>query len=323
MKKLLSTLFLLLLTVCLFAQAPQRMSYQAVVRNANNSLVANQNVSVRITLLQGSATGAAVYTENHTVLTNANGLMTLEVGGGNATNGTFSSINWANGPFFIKSEIDPDGGINYSVTTTQQLMSVPYALYAETSGDFGLIDSLQSEMNSLQNVVSRQDSLINALNNQIDTQSDSCVYFIRMNDSYGDGWNESYIVVTTSSGLQNITIPNGNYAMETITVAPGDSVFFFWQPGRFESECSFTISNSSDSIVYSCQDVSALNGMFYFYSGNCPLSIFDKFNILTDQISYQDSVITTLNNQINPTFICGTSTVTDHEGNVYNTVKIG
>lgn len=133
MKKLLYTLSLLLLTVCLFAQAPQKMNYQAVVRNANNSLVANQNVSVRITLLQGSATGAAVYTEYHTVQTNANGLMTLEIGGGNAINGIFSSIDWANGPFFIKSEVDPEGGVNYNVTTTQQLMSVPYALYAETS----------------------------------------------------------------------------------------------------------------------------------------------------------------------------------------------
>ncbi len=135
MKKLLTLLFTLFLLAGAFAQAPQKMNYQAVVRNANNSLVANQNVSVRITLLQGSATGAAVYAETHNVQTNANGLMTLEIGGGSATNGSFAAIDWANGPYFIKSEIDPDGGINYSVTSTQQLMSVPYALYAATSGN--------------------------------------------------------------------------------------------------------------------------------------------------------------------------------------------
>ncbi len=135
MKRLFTLFAMFLLSVCLFAQAPQKMNYQAVVRNANNSLVANQNVSVRITLLQGSATGAAVYSETHNVQTNANGLMTLEIGGGNAADGSFATIDWANGPYFIKSEIDPEGGINYSVTTTQQLLSVPYALYAATSGN--------------------------------------------------------------------------------------------------------------------------------------------------------------------------------------------
>ena len=141
MKKLFSTIFLLLIALCLFAQAPQKMNYQAVVRNANNSLVANQSVSARISILRGSATGAFVYSETHTVTTNANGLMTIEIGSGNATIGYFAQIDWANGPYFIQSEIDPEGGINYSVTSTQQLLSVPYALYAGSaangfSGDY-------------------------------------------------------------------------------------------------------------------------------------------------------------------------------------------
>ncbi len=135
MKKIFTLIATLLLSICLFAQAPQKMNYQAVVRNASNSLVANQNVSVRISILQGSATGAAVYSETHNVQTNANGLMTLEIGGGSVANGSFIAIDWANGPYFIKSEIDPEGGINYNVTTTQQLLSVPYALYAATSGN--------------------------------------------------------------------------------------------------------------------------------------------------------------------------------------------
>ena len=88
-------------------------------RNANNFLVANQNVSARISILQGGATGAAIYTENHSVKTNANGLITLEIGNGTVVSGTFAAIDWAKGPFFLKSEIDPEGGITYSVTTTQ------------------------------------------------------------------------------------------------------------------------------------------------------------------------------------------------------------
>ena len=136
MKRIFTTFFLLTL-VCLsaWAQAPQKMSYQAVVRDANNTLVANQNVSARISILQGSATGSAVYTETQTVATNANGLMTLSIGEGTVVSGNFGSIDWANGPYFLKSEIDPNGGISYTIESVQQLMSVPYALYAATSGN--------------------------------------------------------------------------------------------------------------------------------------------------------------------------------------------
>lgn len=131
MKKIITLFFVLMLTVAaVFAQAPQRMSYQAVVRDASNALVSNHTVSARISILQGSITGAAVYVETHTTTTNVNGLMTIEVGGGNIAGGAFDQIEWGNGPFYIKSEVDPDGGINYSIESVQQLLSVPYALYA-------------------------------------------------------------------------------------------------------------------------------------------------------------------------------------------------
>ncbi|MBQ3749796.1 MAG: hypothetical protein II865_00620 [Bacteroidales bacterium] len=143
MKKHLLFLSALLLSVtALFAQAPQKMSYQAVVRNTNNTLVTNQSVSAKISILQGGVNGTPVYVETHFVTTNANGLLTLEVGNGTAVSGSMATVNWANGPFFLKSEIDPDGGINYSIEGTQQLLSVPYALYAEKAGNvpaFGIV----------------------------------------------------------------------------------------------------------------------------------------------------------------------------------------
>ena len=136
MKKSLLFLFVLMLSaVALFAQAPQKMSYQAVVRNANNTLVTNQNVSAKISILQGSINGTPVYVETHYATTNINGLLTIEVGNGTVVSGSMATVNWANGPFFLKSEIDPNGGINYSIEGTQQLMSVPYALYAEKAGN--------------------------------------------------------------------------------------------------------------------------------------------------------------------------------------------
>jgi uncharacterized protein (TIGR02145 family) len=136
MKKFTTLIALILLCVtALFAQVPEKFSYQAVVRNASNALVANASVNVRVSVLQGSATGNAVFVETHAAVTNANGLMTLEIGGGSVQQGSFVGIDWANGPYFLKTEIDPAGGSNYSLTTTQQLMSVPYALYAKDAGN--------------------------------------------------------------------------------------------------------------------------------------------------------------------------------------------
>ena len=136
MKKIFSVFAILMMAfVAVFAQTPQKFSYQAVVRDAGNNLVATQAVGVRISILQGSATGSTVYVETQTVTTNANGLMTLEIGGGTVVSGDFAAINWANGPYFLKTETDPTGGTNYTIEGTQQLLSVPYALYAATSGN--------------------------------------------------------------------------------------------------------------------------------------------------------------------------------------------
>jgi hypothetical protein len=119
------------------AQAPQKMSYQSVIRNAIGALVANQAVGVKISLLQGSATGTAVYVETQNPTTNANGLASFQIGGGTVVSGSFANINWAAGPYFVKTETDPTGGSNYSIAGTTQLLSVAYALYAANSGTQG------------------------------------------------------------------------------------------------------------------------------------------------------------------------------------------
>jgi len=139
MKKQIIFLISVLLTVNLFSQAPQKMSYQAVIRNANNVLVNSSNIGMRISILQGSATGTPVYVETQTPTTNAFGLVSLEIGTGTIITGTFSSINWANGPYFIKTETDPTGGINYTIVGTSEFLSVPYALYSlnSTAGPIG------------------------------------------------------------------------------------------------------------------------------------------------------------------------------------------
>ena len=130
MKKIIKILAAVLFTANVFAQAPQLMSYQAVIRNSGGTLVTNQNVGMRIQVLQGSQFGGAVFVETQTGTTNANGLVTFEIGNGTAVLGTVTAINWANGPYYIKTETDPAGGTNYTIASTTQLLSVPYALYA-------------------------------------------------------------------------------------------------------------------------------------------------------------------------------------------------
>jgi hypothetical protein len=124
----------LVLTVSLFAQSPQKMSYQAIVRNAAGKLVQNSNVGIRISILQGSATGPVVYTETHSATTNANGLVSLEIGAGTTT-GNLSDINWPTGVYFLKTETDPAGSTNYSITGVSQLLSVPYSLFSQVAGN--------------------------------------------------------------------------------------------------------------------------------------------------------------------------------------------
>ena len=137
MKKITLALLLLSSFTILFAQAPQKMNYQSVIRKTDGALVASALVSIKTSILIGSATGTATYVETQTTTTNNNGLATIEIGGGTPVTGTFAAINWGAGSHFIKTEIDPTGGSNYTISGTSQLLSVPYALYAGSSQNKG------------------------------------------------------------------------------------------------------------------------------------------------------------------------------------------
>jgi len=133
MKKVFTILVAVIISAGVFAQAPEKMSYQAVIRDLNNNLVTNQTVGMQISILQGSLAGPAVYIETHTPLTNDNGLVSLEIGTGVVVDGDLLTIDWANDIYFIKTETDPEGSTDYSITGISQLLSVPYALHAKTA----------------------------------------------------------------------------------------------------------------------------------------------------------------------------------------------
>lgn len=154
MKKISMVLFIInLSTGLLLSQVPQRMSYQSVIRDVGNNLLKNQAVGIRISILQGSISGTAVYIETQTPTTNNNGLVSIEIGNGIVVSGLFKNINWSSGTFFIKTETDPTGGTDYTIIGTTQLLSVPYALYAETSGTSLKMDSLKLVVSTMESML--------------------------------------------------------------------------------------------------------------------------------------------------------------------------
>jgi hypothetical protein len=129
-------LFLLFISGTLTAQVPQKMSYQAIIRDVNNNLLSQKKISIRISILRGTLETTAVYTESHNGRTNLNGLISLQIGTGQILFGIFSKIDWSKGPYFIFTETDPDGGFDYRIKGKSELLSVPFALYAGNNSTF-------------------------------------------------------------------------------------------------------------------------------------------------------------------------------------------
>ena len=127
---ILRILMLVIFPLLGISQAPQKINFQSVLRNTNGEVVSNSAVSLKISILSGTITGTAVYIETHAKTTDAGGLMSLQIGGGTVLSGVFGDINWGSSAHFIKLEADFSGGNSYVLLGTQELMSVPYALYA-------------------------------------------------------------------------------------------------------------------------------------------------------------------------------------------------
>ena len=136
------------------AQAPQKMNYQAVIRDSGGELVTNGGIGMQVSILQGSPEGTAVYVERHFTTTNDNGLVSIHLGGGTVESGTMEEINWGEGPYFIHTETDLDGGTNYTLAHTSELISVPYALYAKT---FDGYEDLLSRIEALEEALDIDD----------------------------------------------------------------------------------------------------------------------------------------------------------------------
>lgn len=128
-----------------FAQAPDKISYQAIIRDNLNNILSNETIRLRIAVLEGSIEGEEVYAETHLETTNSNGLITVLIGGGDLISGDFANIEWSAETFYLKIEVDPTGGTNYSISGVSPLVSVPYAMHAKTAESVQNIEITGSE----------------------------------------------------------------------------------------------------------------------------------------------------------------------------------
>ena len=157
--------FILYLTIAqfIFAQVPEKMSYQAIIRDNNNNLVRNKEIGIQISVMRGNPPTEVIFQERHYPYTDQNGLISIEIGTGSILTGNFESIIWGDGPYFIKSECDPTGATNYTITGISQILSVPYALYAKSSGN-----GFSGNYNDLANKPEIWDSTYNSIKGRPD-----------------------------------------------------------------------------------------------------------------------------------------------------------
>jgi uncharacterized protein (TIGR02145 family) len=128
------------LSLLTWAQTPKTISYQGVARNATGQPIPSQAIKIKLSLLETAGSSNALYTETHTLTTTAQGLFALQIGAGTVLSGTYANLDWSNGPRFVKTEIDPTGGDNFTLSSTNPLNAVPFALFAAsgTPGPQGL-----------------------------------------------------------------------------------------------------------------------------------------------------------------------------------------
>lgn len=180
MKTTLLTLLALTITIFSFGQAPEAFKYQAVVRDAGGVILTNQAVGYQLTILQGSPSGTAVYTETFSLTTNNYGLVNIEIGTGNTVD-DFTTIDWANGPHYIETAVDITGGTSYAVMGTSQLISVPYALHASNSNSWYLEGNTTKTNYSVQ-----INSPSNLASPDLDIRGTNFTNFIISNNGPGD-----------------------------------------------------------------------------------------------------------------------------------------
>ncbi|NSW45503.1 MAG: hypothetical protein HPY79_06800 [Bacteroidales bacterium] len=255
------TMLIIILTNLLFssfviAQTPQKMSYQAVIRNNNDQLMPNTTIGIQISILQGSATGTPVYVETQTPTTNANGLISIEIGSGTIVTGTFAGIDWSAGPYFIKTETDITGGINYTISGTSQLLSVPYALHAKTAETLTSGFTENDPIFNLSPAGNITTTDITNWNNKLDVEVDGSI----TNEIQALSISNDTIYLSIGGFVKLPAAFSGNYS--DLNGAPTNVSAFTNDAGYLTSEVDGSVTNEIQALSISNDTIYLSNGGF-------------------------------------------------------------
>jgi hypothetical protein len=293
MKKIF-TILLVIVALNTNAQTPEKISYQAVIRNSSNELATNQNVGMQISILSGSITGTPVYVERHFPTTNGNGLVALEIGTGVLISGDFASIDWVSGTFFIKSETDLNGGASYTITGVSQLLSVPYALHAKSAESItGTLDETDPVYSAWDKStgISITEGQISDLQKYLTTEVDGSV----TNEIQDLNLDRNILKVTNNASATDVDL--SKYLDDkTVTITAGDGIEV---TGDYPN---FTVTKKPyNGAIYRWAVFSSYNQVQGWYAGN-DASLFGGVNpsnwgdgsAIASQMSSEKDVLLTL-----------------------------
>lgn len=233
------------------AQAPEKMTYQSVIRNATGALLVNTTVGVQTNIYQGAPNGSLAYTETQTGTTNMNGLLSLEIGSISPL-----QINWGNGPYYLELKIDPNGGTNYTISGNNQLLSVPYALHAKSSDD-----AFSGDYNDLTNT-----PVIPTVPTQVSAFTNDAGYITTEVD--GSVTNE---IQALSRSNDTIFLSNGGFVKlpagfdgqyTSLTGSPSNVSVFTNDAGYLTNEIDGSITNEIQVLSISSDTIFLSNGGF-------------------------------------------------------------
>ena len=297
MKRVFTLLAALLFSAFVMAQIPNKMSYQAVIRDGSNKLVSNHAVGIQLSILKDAV---PIYVETHTTNTNANGLLTLEIGAGNVVSGKFAGIDWTNGSYSIKTETDPLGGTTYTIIGTSQLLSVPFALMSNIALK-SLNDLDTSASNELQKLKLSNDTLyldrggyvyLGGNNNTLELQnirakskSDSSYFETKINNEHISNLNNN------NSLLQKI-VSDSNYLkglINTNTTAITNET-----NSRINGEQSIKSKQLSDSAYFKGQIATETTNRMIADNGI-------RSKMSSDSVSFRSIISSTITNLTNET----------------------